>query len=113
MTVSTTGAYEFDRDDEGLLTKLLSKIGKDVLVLLRLAKAVRNGHYMLAAPQIAALLATFGYVISPIDAVPDVIPVAGLADDAGMLAIVVAALAVEIAAFREWEKEHHGGKYRG
>lgn len=113
MTVSTTSAYDFDRDEEGLLTKLLSKIGKDVLVLLRLAKAVKNADYMLAAPQIAALLATLGYVISPVDAVPDVIPVGGLADDAGMVAIVVATLAVEIAAFREWEREYHSGKYRG
>jgi len=29
-----------------------------------------------------------------------------------MVAIVVATLALEIAAFHEWEKEHHGGKYR-
>ena len=42
--------------------------------------------------QIAAIVGALGYFISPIDAVPDMLP-GGLVDDGGVLALVVATLA--------------------
>jgi uncharacterized membrane protein YkvA (DUF1232 family) len=44
---------------------------------------------------IAALL----YLVSPIDAVPDVIPIAGLADDAALILSVVSTLAVQLSKY--------------
>ena len=75
----------------------------EVGLLARLGRAVAKGEYMLATPQIAALLATLGYVAFPVDAVPDAVPVAGWADDAGVVALTVGALSFELAMFREWE----------
>ena len=110
---STAGTFDFDRDDEGFVVRHLSRMGKDVLVLLRMAKAVKNRDYSLATPQIATLLGALGYVAMPIDAIPDVIPIAGLSDDAGVVALSLTVLAVEIAAFREWDTAQHSGKYTG
>lgn len=39
-----------------------------------------------------------GYLILPLDAVPDVVPVAGYSDDLGVLALAVATLAAHIDA---------------
>jgi uncharacterized membrane protein YkvA (DUF1232 family) len=46
----------------------------------------------------ATVYAALGYLILPLDAVPDVAPVAGYTDDLGVLALAVATLAAYIDA---------------
>lgn len=46
----------------------------------------------------AAIITSLGYFISPVDAVPDLVPVVGYADDLGVL---VAALATTAAHIKE------------
>ena len=41
------------------------------------------------------------YLVSPIDAIPDVIPVVGLTDDVAVIAAAVAALGVALNKYRE------------
>ncbi len=77
----------------------------EVGTLGRLVRAWKRGEYPLSTPQIAALLGALGYVISPIDAIPDVIPILGLTDDAAIVTSVVASMAVELVCFRAWEME--------
>ncbi len=43
------------------------------------------------------------YVVSPVDVIPDAIPVAGVLDDAVVIAWVIKAVRDELDAFREWE----------
>jgi uncharacterized membrane protein YkvA (DUF1232 family) len=50
-----------------------------------------------------AIIAALGYFVSPIDAIPDVIPVAGLSDDGAVLAAAFAAVLMHI-------KEDHKNK---
>jgi uncharacterized membrane protein YkvA (DUF1232 family) len=58
-----------------------------------------------------AILGALGYFISPIDAIPDLIPAVGYADDLGVLALAVATVAAHIteevkglaaAKLRDW-----------
>ncbi|BDZ61106.1 hypothetical protein Lsed01_02498 [Demequina sediminis] len=113
MTVTAaTPNFEFNRANENLVQKLLGKMSREFLTLFRLAKAVHNKDYALATPQIAALLGGLGYVVSPIDLVPDLLPF-GLTDDAAVVTGVVAVLGSELVAFREWERANHDGKYKG
>lgn len=44
----------------------------------------------------AAIIGALGYFISPIDAIPDVIPVVGYADDLGVLTAALATTAAHI-----------------
>ena len=55
----------------------------------------------------AVAIAALVYLVSPFDAVPDVIPLAGLADDVAVIAAVVSTLAVELEKYmtRQAEKK--------
>jgi len=52
----------------------------------------------------AGIIVGLGYFISPVDAVPDVIPVVGYVDDALVVAYVVHLLSQDIAKYRAWRK---------
>ena len=75
-------------------------------LLARMSMAVAKGEFHLPSKQILMMIGTLGYVVSPIDTVPDLLPVIGFADDAGVVAITLSVLAYDIAMFRQWEKEN-------
>ncbi len=85
--------YKKSYSDEGFwdkMKKFAKKAGKEIVVnALKLYYAMALG---VATPaQITAIIAALGYFISPVDAVPDVLP-AGLLDDGGVIALAVATL---------------------
>ena len=45
-----------------------------------------------------------GYLLMPIDLVPDFIPVIGYADDAALLALVLTRISGDLERFRAWEE---------
>lgn len=75
----------------------------EVGLLARMAKSVYAGEYDLETPKVLALVATLGYVVSPVDAIPDVVPVLGLVDDAGVVTATLTLLSYELIQYREWE----------
>lgn len=86
--------YNSSYSEKGLwekIAKYAKKTGREVVVnALKLYYAMALG---VATPaQVAAIIGALGYFISPIDAVPDVLP-GGLADDGGVLTLAVATLA--------------------
>ncbi|WP_062312153.1 YkvA family protein [Demequina rhizosphaerae] len=105
--------FDFDKGNRRLLKKLLRQLGAEALTLYRLGLAVKNKDYALATPDLMMVLAALGYVANPLDVVPDFVPVAGLGDDALVVAAVVAKLGYELICFRSWERRHHNGRYDG
>ena len=85
--------YEGKYSEKGLwakIKKVAKKAGKElVLNALKLFYAMEMGKATRA--QILTIIGALGYFISPIDAVPDLLP-GGLIDDAGVLASVVAVI---------------------
>ena len=53
----------------------------------------------------SSIIGAIIYVVSPIDAVPDFILVAGWLDDAGVVAAAIGALGTVIASYLEYKKE--------
>lgn len=95
-----------------LVRKLMRKLAKDPMFyrdiidelskMLRFAKDILSGRYKVDAATIAIVVGALAYVLSPLDAVPDVIPVVGLLDDATVLTIAFRQLSGKIA---DWEAQ--------
>lgn len=77
----------------------IAKIWKKVTALWELVRDP-DAAWGAKAMAIGALL----YLISPVDAVPDLIPVVGLLDDVGIISSAVAALAVALSKYDEEEE---------
>lgn len=107
---------------KGRLVVLVTKLGvklKDVkwseiktadvrekfMVVGRLVKAYATGQYRnIPWKPMLLLTATILYFISPLDAIPDLIPGLGLMDDIGILLTVYNSIHTEFDKFLVWEK---------
>ena len=97
-------------DDESTARKKASFLGKQLdnfLLLWDLLNDYHNGIYKnVPWKLIAAVGFAVAYLISPLDVIPDVIPVLGFVDDAAVFALVVSAFQSEIDAYKEWKKNN-------
>ena len=76
----------------------------DFKTLGRLVAAYSRGDYRdIPLDSLIMVIAGLAYVVSPIDLIPDAIPVAGYADDVVAVSFVIRQVHHELAAFREWE----------
>jgi len=75
--------------------------------MIRLLRAYSNGSYR-DIPWGSLLLVVIAvvYFVSPVDAIPDVIPVVGYLDDAVVVAWVLKQVKADLDAFMEWELSH-------
>ena len=97
--------------------KLAGKDSKDnkfkqlfeaALTLVRLVRYYISGDYReVATSTIVSGLAVLLYVLSPIDLVPDFIPVLGFLDDLSLVSWWVGKFQDEIVKFRTWETSRH------
>ena len=75
------------------------------LTLVRLVTAWIQGHYRGVSPMtIVSGVAVLLYVVSPIDLIPDFIPILGFGDDLALIAWFVGRFRDEMAKFQTWEK---------
>ena len=79
----------------------------DFLMLIEMIKAVKSGKYQVPKWAIPVIVGAVIYVVSPLDAVPDIIPVAGWLDDGAVVAAAVKALEEVIKAFIKYKKERN------
>lgn len=74
------------------------------LTLVRLVRNYITGDYrQIQTSTIISGLAVLLYVLSPIDLVPDFIPVLGFLDDLSLISWFVGKFQVELTNYREWE----------
>lgn len=73
--------------------------------LVRLVRSYATGDYrQIQTSTIISGLAVLLYTLSPIDLVPDFIPVFGFLDDLSLIGWFIGKFQGEIIRFREWEK---------
>lgn len=79
------------------------------LTLVRLVMNYIKGDYReVSTGTIVTGLAVLLYVLSPIDLVPDFIPVLGFLDDLSLISWFVGKFTVEIMRYKEWEETGRG-----
>jgi uncharacterized membrane protein YkvA (DUF1232 family) len=93
--------------------KLASQQSKDgkfrqlfdvALTLVRLVRRYISGEYrQVNTSTVVSGLAVLLYVLSPIDVVPDFIPVLGFLDDLSLISWFIGKFQDEIMQFRDWE----------
>ena len=89
--------------------KVLQKYWKDVCDIYSLLKDRMAGQYTeMPWSVIAALVGALLYVLSPLDVIPDFIPVAGFLDDAAVFAAALAFAGRDLEKYRAWKREREG-----
>lgn len=77
----------------------------DFKILVRMAKDIMAGKYKVNAWNASVIVGTIIYVVSPIDAIPDIIPVLGWLDDVTIVGYAISKLSDEIKKYKE--SMHH------
>jgi uncharacterized membrane protein YkvA (DUF1232 family) len=76
----------------------------DFRTLVRLVVAYARGNYRDIPPDsLALVVAGLVYVVSPLDLLPDAVPVVGFMDDAVVIGWVIKSVRQELDEFRAWE----------
>ena len=113
-------AERITRDDvEGLLGKeataerlskkagFLSKYWEDIKTSFSLIRDWFNGSYdKVPARMVVSLVGALIYFISPLDIIPDWVPMAGFVDDAAILAFVFKLSEADLNVYRRWKQAH-------
>ena len=103
MKTLLTDAYKkaSDKNDVGTLAH---EAWETLQTMFRLIKSSMAGEYTgVPGTTIAAAVAVLIYFLSPIDLIPDFIPVLGLLDDVALVAWFSTTLKGEMDKFQEWE----------
>lgn len=91
--------------DEESKDNKFKQLFKVALTLVRLVRNYASGEYRdIKNSTIISGLAVLLYVLSPIDLIPDFIPVVGFLDDLSLVSWFVGKFQGEIVRFREWEQ---------
>ena len=91
---------------------LFKKVGEnaeDFKLCWALLMDYKSGKYK-AVPWklIAGIVFAFIYLLSPLDVIPDVIPVLGFTDDVSVFGLVLAGFAKEMQDYKEWRNTANG-----
>lgn len=88
----------------------IAKVLEELATLVRMVGAWVKGDYRDVPWQsIVLALGTLVYFVSPVDSIPDAIPVLGLADDAMLIRWTVRSIRSDIDDFAAWEKRKAAG----
>ena len=74
--------------------------------LRRMIRAYKQGDYrQVPWRSITLIIATLLYFVSPLDFIPDILPVLGFTDDIALIFWVTNSLKSDIENFRQWEQQ--------
>ena len=88
------------------LARFLGEFSENFLVVVRLVEAVIKGEYQIETWNLVKLIGAIMYVILPLDAMPDAIPVLGFTDDIAVVAEILKSMADIINEFKKWEENN-------
>ncbi|RYF65810.1 MAG: DUF1232 domain-containing protein [Cytophagaceae bacterium] len=117
---STASAGKYARNGLSMLTLIKEALGKSKSVkgeegigfrekiglISRLVKAYVSGEYrQVPTKTLISTLAALIYFVSPLDFIPDILPLVGFADDIALMVWLFNSLNADLENFREWERQ--------
>jgi len=95
--------------EEAILGKVkgpLAKFAQNIQLLFSVVKDYAQGNYKeIPWTSIAAIIGSLLYIFSPIDLIPDFIPVAGLLDDAAVLGLCLNSIGKDLKKYEIWRQQ--------
>jgi uncharacterized membrane protein YkvA (DUF1232 family) len=96
------------------ISEIAGEVWDNLQRLFRMVKAAVGGEYHgIPNKTIIGAVAVLLYFLSPIDFVPDFIPVVGLLDDMSLVAWFLTSIKAELDNFEAWEAGNGGGSMQG
>lgn len=83
---------------------LLKQLTDDIITIISMIKDYKNGTYReIPLTAIISFAAAFLYLLSPLDAVPDFVPIVGYFDDTSVMIFVLKTFHDEIEKYKEFK----------
>lgn len=93
----------------GLSGNNIAAFREQLSVVTRLLKAYASGEYrQLPWKTLIRIIAVLIYFVSPIDILPDFLPIVGLSDDIALMFWLFSGIKDDIEQFRQWEQTTAG-----
>ena len=89
----------------GKLKNNLGAVATKFELLVRMVKSDRRGEFKIPTMDKVKIAGAIIYVISTIDAVPDILPIIGFGDDIGVVAYVISKLGNLISEYEKFEMQ--------
>jgi uncharacterized membrane protein YkvA (DUF1232 family) len=106
---NTRSLYQLIRDalekSGGLSGKNIGVFRDQLGIVTRLLKAYASGDYrQLPWKTLIRVIAVLIYFVSPIDILPDFLPIVGLTDDIALMLWLFSGMKDDLEKFRQWEQ---------
>ena len=92
-----------DLKKAGKLKNNLGAVATKFGLLVRMLQADKRGEFKIPTMDKVKIIGAIIYVISTIDAVPDILPIIGFGDDIGVVAYVISKLGNLISEYEKFE----------
>ena len=92
-----------DLKKAGKLKNNLGAVATKFGLLVRMLQADKRGEFKIPTMDKVKIIGAITYVISTIDAVPDILPIIGFGDDIGVVAYVISKLGSLISEYEKFE----------
>jgi len=92
-----------DLKKAGKLKNNLGAVASKFGLLVRMLQADKRGEFKIPTMDKVKIIGAIIYVISTIDAVPDILPIIGFGDDIGVVAYVISKLGSLISEYEKFE----------
>ncbi|EEX74911.1 YkvA family protein [Leptotrichia hofstadii] len=92
-----------DLKKAGKLKNNLGAVATKFGLLVRMLQADKRGEFKIPTMDKVKIIGAIIYVISTIDAVPDILPIIGFGDDIGVVAYVISKLRSLISEYEKFE----------
>ena len=88
----------------GLTGEKMQVFREQIGLLSRMLKSYASGQYRdIPWKTLVRMIAVLIYFVSPIDFIPDILPIVGISDDIALVVWLVSAIRDDIERFRVWE----------